>query len=228
MGFPVGYSELVLPKQLLHLLLLLGYIRRFLLWAFHAVGLGDLLDLGDDHHHQALLQDHLHLQAGGGGGDYGAAPPPQQQQQQQVLQHRRPEFRAVPAMVIEEVLPVVRFDELVAAASEARVGGDCAVCLSGIGGRDEVRRLSNCRHVFHRGCLDRWMEHDQRTCPLCRAPLIPDEMAGAALWAAAAGVPDASDFDFGYLAAAAPLTPAPSPTLLRPHELLLSGLGGYQ
>ncbi|KAL6882589.1 hypothetical protein ACP4OV_011279 [Aristida adscensionis] len=212
MGFPVGYSELVLPKQLLHLLLLLGYIRRFLLWAFHAVGLGDLLDLGDDHQPLLLQADHQH----------GRGDPPQQ------LQHRRPEFRPVPAMVIEEVLPVVRFDELVAAASSPAacvVGGDCAVCLSGIGGGDEVRRLSNCRHVFHRGCLDRWMEHDQRTCPLCRAPLIPDEMAGA-LWAAAAGVPDASDFDFSYFGA--PLTPVPSPTLLRPHELLLTGLGGYQ
>jgi RING-H2 zinc finger protein RHA1 len=31
MGFLVGYSELVLPRQLLHLLLLLGYTRRFLL-----------------------------------------------------------------------------------------------------------------------------------------------------------------------------------------------------
>ncbi|KAL6652189.1 hypothetical protein ACP70R_011114 [Stipagrostis hirtigluma subsp. patula] len=213
MGFPVGYSELVLPKQLLHLLLLLGYIRRFLLWAFHAVGLGDLLDLGDDVHQALLPQDHHH----------GARDPAPQ------LQHRRAEFRPVPAMVIEEVLPVVRFDELVAAAASpaaacAVVGGDCAVCLSGIGGGDEVRRLSNCRHVFHRGCLDRWMEHDQRTCPLCRAPLIPDEMAGA-LWAAA-GVPDASDFDFSYFGA--PLTPVPSPTLLRPHELLLTGLGGYQ
>jgi RING-H2 zinc finger protein RHA1 len=29
--------------------LLLGYIHRFLLLAFDAVGLGDLLDLGDDH-----------------------------------------------------------------------------------------------------------------------------------------------------------------------------------
>ena len=44
---------MVLPKQLLHLLLLLGYIHHFLLWAFDAVGLSDLLVLGDDH--QALL-----------------------------------------------------------------------------------------------------------------------------------------------------------------------------
>jgi len=51
----MGYSELVLPKQLLHLLLLLVYIRRFLLWTFDVMGLGDLLDLGDDH--QVLRQD---------------------------------------------------------------------------------------------------------------------------------------------------------------------------
>ncbi|CAM0903227.1 unnamed protein product [Alopecurus aequalis] len=210
MGFPVGYSELLLPKQLLHLLLLLGYIRRCLLWAFDAVGLGDLLDLGDDAQHLAL-QEHAREH------DHG--------DQALLLQHRRSEFRPVPAMVIEEVLPVVRFDELDSASPSCVVGGDCAVCLSGIGGRDEVRRLSNCRHVFHRGCLDRWMEHDQRTCPLCRAPLIPDEMAGA-LWATAAGLPDASDFDFFYFGG--PLASMPTPTLLRPHELLLTGLGGYQ
>lgn len=51
----IGISELVLPKQLLHLLLLLGYIHCFLLWAFNIVGLNNLLDLKDDH--QALLQD---------------------------------------------------------------------------------------------------------------------------------------------------------------------------
>jgi RING-H2 zinc finger protein RHA1 len=213
MGFPVGYTELLLPKQLLHLLLLLGYVRRCLLWAFQAVGLGDLLDLADDaHHHHLALHDH----------SYSSALQPHPHPPQQ---HRRSEFRPVPAMVIEEVLPVVRFDELDSSASAPSCAVvDCAVCLSGIGGRDEVRRLSNCRHVFHRACLDRWMEHDQRTCPLCRAPLIPDEMAGA-LWASAAGIPDASDFDFFYL----PSGPSmPAPTLLRPHELLLTGLGGYQ
>jgi RING-H2 zinc finger protein RHA1 len=49
MLFSMGYSELVLPKQLLHHLLLLGYIRSFLLWAFNVVGPGDPLDLRDDH-----------------------------------------------------------------------------------------------------------------------------------------------------------------------------------
>ncbi|KAI4982497.1 hypothetical protein ZWY2020_022989 [Hordeum vulgare] len=177
--------------------------RRFLLWAFDAVGLGDLLDLGDEH----PAQDHPWL------GDHATVA------EALLLQYRRPDFRPVTAMVIEEVLSMVHFDELEVAAC---VDEDCAICLSAIAGGDEVRRLTNCRHAFHRGCLDRWMENDERTYPLCRAPLIPDNMADA-LWASAAGVPDASDFDFFYLAASVPTSPAQ----LRPHELLLTGLGGY-
>lgn len=52
----------------------------------------------------------------------------------------------------------------------------CAVCLNQLGMRDEVRELRNCCHVFHRECLDRWLDHDRdhhhKTCPLCRAPLL--------------------------------------------------------
>uniref|UniRef100_A0A0D9YWH0 RING-type domain-containing protein n=1 Tax=Oryza glumipatula TaxID=40148 RepID=A0A0D9YWH0_9ORYZ len=212
MGFPVGYSELLLPRLLLQVLLLLGHLHRFLLWAFHAVGLGDLIDNPPG---LAATEQDLMLQGRGGGMAEGWA-------SSSALQHRRPEFRAIPPMAIEEALPVVRFDELVASAPAVVCGGgDCAVCLSGICGRDEVRRLSNCRHVFHRGCLDRWMAHEQRTCPLCRAPLIPDELLPAA-----SGLPDPSDYDLSYYPSPLPL--APTPTLLRPHELLLNGLGGFQ
>ncbi|PNT69238.1 E3 ubiquitin-protein ligase RHA1B [Brachypodium distachyon] len=208
MGFPVGYSELLLPRLLLQVLLLLGQLHRFLLWAFQAVGLGDLIDLGNPPM-TTTAQDqeaqwHAHAS----------------------LQHRRPDFRALPRMdiIIEEALPVLRFDELLASSSSPPCcDDDCAVCLSGIAGEDEVRRLPNCRHVFHRGCIDRWMAHDQRTCPLCRAPLIRDD---GALWATSAGLPDASDYDlYSY---PSPLPLAPTPTLLRPHELLLNGLGGFQ
>ncbi|KAH7519367.1 hypothetical protein FEM48_Zijuj08G0028500 [Ziziphus jujuba var. spinosa] len=52
----------------------------------------------------------------------------------------------------------------------------CAVCLNQLGMRDEVRELRNCCHVFHRECLDRWLDHDHdhhhKTCPLCRAALL--------------------------------------------------------
>ncbi|KAH8504678.1 hypothetical protein H0E87_012059 [Populus deltoides] len=54
----------------------------------------------------------------------------------------------------------------------------CAVCLSQLRDQDEVRELRNCCHVFHRDCIDRWVDHDHEhdenhnTCPLCRAPLL--------------------------------------------------------
>ncbi|KAK4785728.1 hypothetical protein SAY86_002417 [Trapa natans] len=73
----------------------------------------------------------------------------------------------------------------------------CAVCLSQLSESDEVRELRNCSHVFHRECIDMWVDHDGRnddheidardcyddddgdkassnhmSCPLCRAPLL--------------------------------------------------------
>jgi RING-H2 zinc finger protein RHA1 len=204
MGFPVGYSETMLPRVLLQVLLLLGQLHRFLLWAFHAVGLGDLIDLGVNYPLPASAAwEQQQESAHGGEADLA-------------LQHRRPGFRPVPAVLIDEAHPhpVVRFAEL---AGTACGDGDCAVCLCGIAAGDEVRRLSNCRHAFHRGCLDRWMAHDQRTCPLCRAPLLSGDLWAAAPWPV--------DFDLSY---PSPLPSVPTPTLLRPQELLLNGLGGFQ
>ncbi|KAL8040132.1 hypothetical protein ABFX02_10G078800 [Erythranthe guttata] len=54
-------------------------------------------------------------------------------------------------------------------------GGDssCAVCLDGLRKSSQVWELSNCCHVFHKHCLERWLAYDSRlTCPLCRASLI--------------------------------------------------------
>uniref|UniRef100_A0A2P2NMA2 E3 ubiquitin-protein ligase ATL4-like n=1 Tax=Rhizophora mucronata TaxID=61149 RepID=A0A2P2NMA2_RHIMU len=57
----------------------------------------------------------------------------------------------------------------------------CAVCLNQLIDQDEVREMRNCCHVFHKDCIDRWVDHDhgydqdddnRKTCPLCRAPLL--------------------------------------------------------
>ncbi|KAL9325767.1 hypothetical protein ACSQ67_006412 [Phaseolus vulgaris] len=57
-----------------------------------------------------------------------------------------------------------------------RTEDTCAVCLNQLEVEDEVRELMNCYHVFHRECIDRWLEHEHEnhnpTCPLCRAPLL--------------------------------------------------------
>ncbi|WMV28109.1 hypothetical protein MTR67_021494 [Solanum verrucosum] len=48
---------------------------------------------------------------------------------------------------------------------------ECAICLCKIEDGEEVREL-NCDHLFHRACLDRWMNCGRMTCPLCRNHLI--------------------------------------------------------
>lgn len=78
------------------------------------------------------------------------------------------------AKAIKSSLHVITYAEICHLNS---CGGDgsstCAVCLNELEMDDKVRELKNCRHVFHRKCLDRWADHDANgTCPLCRAPLL--------------------------------------------------------
>ncbi|KAL4186901.1 hypothetical protein AMTRI_Chr09g16180 [Amborella trichopoda] len=156
MGFPVGYSELLLPKLLLNALSLLTVLRKLISWICRCLGLNDFLDSSNPQIERPVIS---------------------------------PVFPSVSAILIREILPVVRFEELTDAfhASES-----CAVCLYEFEGREEIRRLANCCHIFHRSCLDRWMDHDQKTCPLCRTPLVPEDLQDAfneRLWAAA-GISD--------------------------------------
>ncbi|OWM88186.1 hypothetical protein CDL15_Pgr003598 [Punica granatum] len=85
------------------------------------------------------------------------------------------------AILIRELLPVVKFESL------ADPPESCAVCLHEFDRGEEIRWLRNCRHVFHTGCLDRWIDCDQKTCPLCRTQFVPDDMREEfcqQLWAA--------------------------------------------
>ncbi|KAH7840455.1 hypothetical protein Vadar_017220 [Vaccinium darrowii] len=56
-------------------------------------------------------------------------------------------------------------------------GSDCVVCLSKLREGEMVRRL-RCRHVFHKGCFDGWLDQLQFSCPLCRFPLVSDRHVG--------------------------------------------------
>ncbi|KAL0338824.1 UNVERIFIED_CONTAM: hypothetical protein Sangu_1404500 [Sesamum angustifolium] len=49
----------------------------------------------------------------------------------------------------------------------------CAVCLNRLRKSSQVWELTNCCHVFHKHCLEKWLCYDNRlTCPLCRASLL--------------------------------------------------------
>ncbi|GJN03865.1 hypothetical protein PR202_ga21354 [Eleusine coracana subsp. coracana] len=75
-----------------------------------------------------------------------------------------------------------------------RAGVDCRVCLARFEPESVVNRLP-CGHLFHRACLETWLDYDHATCPLCRHRLLP-----------AAGADESSS--------PAP-SPAPAPRLAR-------------
>ncbi|KAL8256021.1 hypothetical protein R6Q59_031088 [Mikania micrantha] len=154
MGFPVGYTDLFLPKLLIHILTLLNFIRKFISFIFRLAGYSDFLEP-----------------------EFSSDP---------TRTEPFTPFHSVSAVLIRELLPVVKFSELVDPPES------CAVCLYEFEAGDEVRRLTNCRHIFHRYCLDRWMDHDRKTCPLCRTPFVSDELQDSfneRLWVAS-GIAD--------------------------------------
>lgn len=94
-----------------------------------------------------------------------------------------PDCAPVSVHLIRELLPVMIFHDLVNPPTDS-----CVVCLYDFETGDEVRELKTCRHVFHRSCLDRWMDCNQLTCPLCRTRFVPDGLEGEfnqRLWPAA-------------------------------------------
>ncbi|KAJ6828556.1 E3 ubiquitin-protein ligase ATL42 [Iris pallida] len=105
--------------------------------------------------------DHLFLRYAGGPGDDvfmspGGAPAPS---------------GGVDRAVVES-LPSFRFSVL----RGKRGGLECAVCLSKFDDADVLRLLPKCKHAFHVGCVDRWLE-SRSTCPLCRCRIGPDDAA---------------------------------------------------
>jgi len=53
---------------------------------------------------------------------------------------------------------------------------DCRVCLVRFEADAVVNRLP-CGHLFHRACLETWLDYDHATCPLCRSRLLPASAA---------------------------------------------------
>lgn len=47
----------------------------------------------------------------------------------------------------------------------------CSICAQEWQHGEEVRKLTGCRHYFHKMCVDTWLQ-DHNTCPLCRTNII--------------------------------------------------------
>lgn len=79
------------------------------------------------------------------------------------------------AQTVRDSLHVARYGEIESRLPDS--SATCAVCLNDLCRHDRVWELRNCCHVFHMRCLDRWLDHDEhKTCPLCRAPLMGQDL----------------------------------------------------
>ncbi|GAA0170626.1 hypothetical protein LIER_24849 [Lithospermum erythrorhizon] len=152
MGFPVGYTDIYIPKLLVHFLTLLSFFRKIISTFLAFFGLGDFLESEN-----SIQPDPI-----------------------------GPKHDSLTAKFIRELLPVMKYSDIIEPPER------CAVCLYDFDGNDEIRRLRNCVHIFHKNCLDRWLDHDQKTCPLCRTQFVPEDMQHAfneRLWLAS-GISD--------------------------------------
>ncbi|KAJ7945440.1 RING-H2 finger protein [Quillaja saponaria] len=57
-------------------------------------------------------------------------------------------------------------------------GTECSVCLSEFEQDERLRLLPKCSHAFHISCIDTWLR-SHKNCPLCRAPIIVDNLSSA-------------------------------------------------
>lgn len=79
-------------------------------------------------------------------------------------------FSGIDQKVIDS-LPFFRFSSL----KGSREGLECAVCLSKFEDIEVLRLLPKCKHAFHIGCIDHWLENHS-SCPLCRCRISIEDI----------------------------------------------------
>ena len=60
--------------------------------------------------------------------------------------------------------------------SETMTSSCCSICLADYKDTDCVKLLSNCGHLFHIECIDRWLQVNL-SCPMCRNSPLPSPLS---------------------------------------------------
>ena len=81
-----------------------------------------------------------------------------------------------PMVLIKKRVPVIEYSnflERYGVMHDEDVDMECSVSLNCVERSHGIRELCNCYHLFHKECLDRWVDEGQVTCPLCRTMMFP-------------------------------------------------------
>ncbi|XVF13643.1 hypothetical protein REPUB_Repub08aG0225400 [Reevesia pubescens] len=68
-----------------------------------------------------------------------------------------------------QAFPTFKYSTVKEFRSE-KYGLECPICLGEFIDDDMLRLLTNCCHVFHKECVDLWLD-SHKTCPVCRGEL---------------------------------------------------------
>jgi len=79
-------------------------------------------------------------------------------------------------------LEIIKATQLAEYERENKISSNCIdrclICLDDYGLEEDIRVMT-CRHAFHKGCVDKWLETGRNNCPACRSrgvPLNPSEV----------------------------------------------------
>ena len=70
-----------------------------------------------------------------------------------------------------ETLPKSRFENDTQTNNENSSKSQCALCFDEYVVDEELRELT-CGHSFHAECIDQWLLHQRRTCPICNGDAV--------------------------------------------------------
>ncbi|XP_010532947.1 PREDICTED: probable E3 ubiquitin-protein ligase XERICO [Tarenaya hassleriana] len=89
-----------------------------------------------------------------------------------------------PGSLLEEFrnqTPTLRFISLCRCKKQPNLDHDCTVCLTKFEPESGINKLK-CGHLFHKMCLEKWIDYWNITVPLSRTSLVPEEKVSSWIW----------------------------------------------
>lgn len=50
---------------------------------------------------------------------------------------------------------------------------ECPICFESFALANRIKVLGECRHEYHEGCINKWLEEEQ-VCPVCKSSVLKE------------------------------------------------------